>query len=485
MKKITVELACYLGFLLLAFPAGAQAPPTCKIDVTIHGYDGQEVYLGYRRADKIYSRDTLQTTGDGKFVFSSDTLVPPGIYLILMPPDNKYFEFVVTRADQVFSVETTAPDFYQQLSFEGSRDNMLLREYQRYMSDQVSFSKDLQKQAGEEPDAERKSALEARIDSIAAEVRLWQESFIKNNPGTYTAKLVGAFMEPDIPEPPVREDGTVDENFRFRYYRQHFWDGFDLAEEAFVNTPYLKEKMDRYLDKLTVQLPDSVIQSVDFILSRALANQEVFRYCLPYLLNKYYTPTIMGLDAVYVHLAEKYYKSGVADWVTPESLKKISDDAFMIKGVLLGKQAPDVRVQRYDPVQDAFTQELVSPYDVDAEYTLVFIWKPGCGHCKKLTEELKPFYAEWKDKGVEIFSITSANNSELDAAVKDIHEKQMPWIVAADPYNRARALQNYYGISLPKLYLLDKDKKIIGNRLGVPQLTDIINNHRNSTAESR
>jgi thiol-disulfide isomerase/thioredoxin len=483
MKRIPVTIICCLAGLLLSAPVGAQTP-ACKLDVTIHGFEGKQVYLGYRRADKIYSRDTLDLSDNGRFVFQSDTLIPPGIYLILMPPDNKYFEFVVTHAEQVFSVETTAPDFYQQLRFEGSKDNNLLREYQRYMSDQVSFSKDLQQQQQQEEDADRKIVLEERIDSIAKVVRLWQETFVRDHPGTYTAKLVSAFMEPEIPEPPVLEDGTVDENFRFRYYRQHFWDGFDLSEAAFVNSPYLKEKMDRYLDKLTVQLPDSVIQAVDFILTRAQANQDVFRYSLPYLLNRYYTPTIMGLDAVYVHLAEKYYKSGIADWVTPESLKKISDDAFMIKGVLLGKQAPNVRVQRFDPAQDVFTQDLVSPYDIDAEYTLVFIWKPGCGHCKKLTEELKPFYAEWKDKGVEIFSITSANASELDAAVKDIHEKQMPWIITADPYNRARALQNYYGISLPKLYLLDKDKKIIGNRLGVPQLPEIIRNHRQSADES-
>jgi thiol-disulfide isomerase/thioredoxin len=115
---------------------------------------------------------------------------------------------------------------------------------------------------------------------------------------------------------------------------------------------------------------------------------------------------------------------------------------------------------------------------VPAEFMVIFLWKPGCGHCKHTAEELIPFYEEWKSKGVEVFSISSANNMELDKAIEDIHAKKMPWIITADPFNRARALQMYYGISLPKLYLLDKEKKIIANRVGVKQLPEIMENYK-------
>jgi thiol-disulfide isomerase/thioredoxin len=465
-----------LSLMPLLQTARAQAP-ACRIEVTINGYDSKEVFLAYRRADKVYSKDTL-SLADGKYVFEQDEQLPPGIYLILMPPDNKYFEFVVTRAEQHITVETAIPDFSKNLKIKGSKDNLLLREYQRYMGDMVGNSKKLQEELNAEADEKKKAELQEKLDDLGKEVRAHQNKIIKNNPGTYTAKLVSAFMEPEIPEAPKKADGTTDDNFRFRYFREHYWDGFDFSEEAFVNTPYLKEKMDRYLDKMTLQVPDSVKPAVDFLIQKSMANQEVYRYVLPYLLNKYYTPEIMGLDAVYVHIADNYYKAGKADWVTAENLKKISDDAYMIRGVLIGNQAPNIRVQRYDAASDAFSDQLISPYDVKADYTVVFLWKPGCGHCKKITDDLKPFYAEWKDKGVEVFSITSANSTEIKDAIKDIHEKNMPWIITADPYNRARALQNYYGVSLPKLYLLDKDKKIIANRVGVAQLPELIENHR-------
>lgn len=467
----------------LIFSASVNAQtPAYKIEVTIDGYDGKEVFLGYRRADKTYSKDTTVLL-NGKYTFEGKEPLPPGVYLVLMPPENKFFEFVVTKAEQKFSIRTAAPEFFKNLKITGSKDNQLLLDYQRYMGEQVKISKDIQDRMAAETDEKKKEKLQQELEEITKAVRKHQDKIAKENPGTYTAKLVKAFQDPEIPEAPKNPDGTTDENFKWKYYRAHYWDGFDFSDEIFVNTPYLKDKTDRFLDKMTVLTPDSVIAAVDFVLGKAQANQEVFRYLLPYLLNKYYTPEIMGLDAVYVHLSDKYYATGKADWVTEENLKKIKDDAFMMRNVLIGKPAPNIKLQRFDPTEDKFTNDLISPYDVKADYTVIFLWKPGCGHCKHMTDELKPFYAEWKNKGVEIFAISSANHTELEEAVKDIHEKKMPWVVTADPYLKARALQNYYGTSLPKLYLLDKDKKVVANRVGVKQLPEIIANHQKMLKE--
>ena len=235
---------------------------------------------------------------------------------------------------------------------------------------------------------------------------------------------------------------------------------------------------------MTVQVPDSVIQAVDVVLEKAQANEEVFKFVLPYLLNEYYTPKIMGLDAVFVHIAEKYYATGKATWISEDAKKKILDDAYMNKFVLIGNRAPNITVQQYDPETKSFPPDkMISLYDVDAEYTVIFLWKPGCGHCKHTTDELKPFYEEWHPKGVEIFSITSANHMELDKAISDVEYKKMPWIVTADPYMKARALIKFYGTTLPKLYILDRNKNIIASRVAVPQLGRIIEDHQRMSKE--
>jgi thiol-disulfide isomerase/thioredoxin len=453
-----------------------------EIKVSIKGYEGEKIFLGYRRADKVYSRDTAQLM-NGSFVFTGDEPLSAGIYLILMPPDNKYFEILVAKDEQRFFIETLAPDFYKNLKFKGSLNNQLQYEYQTYIGTQIELSKQLNSSLTSAISEEEKETYKQQLEELNKRVRKYQNELIAKHSKTFVSKLIRAFQEPEIPPIPENTNGMTGDEWRFNYYRSHYFDNFDFGEEGFLNTPYLREKVEKFVNDLTVQVPDSVISAVDLILEKAVANKEVFRWTLSHLLNKYYVPEIMGLDAVFVHLSNKYYATGKADWVTSENLKKITDDAYMMQHVLLGNKAPEINVQLYDPAKDNFTDNLINLYDVNADYTVVFLWKPGCGHCQTMSDELKKFYLEWKTKGVEIFSISSASYSELPEALKDIHEKKMPWIITADPYLRARALIKYYGTSLPKLYLLDKDKKIIANRIGVSQLAELIENDRKTANE--
>ena len=472
----------FSGIIALCFLMGASHLSAQKtgyrIEVQIDNYDRDTIFLGYRRGEKVYSKDTIAINAAGKFIIEGKEELQPGIYLVLMPPDNKFFDFVLMPGDQHFSVATKAPDFFKNQQFKGSEQNQLLYDYQVFMNDQVQAAKKIDEEHAATKDEKKKKKLEKQKAEVSEGVNAYQEEVMKKHPGSYVTKLIAAFKEPVVPESVKNEDGTQDKLRAFHYYKAHYWDGFDLSDNTFVNTPYLQQKIDRYLGELTQQTPDSIIAAVDFILDRAEKNTDVFRFALPYLLNKYYKPEIMGLDKAYVHISDKYYRSGKADWVTEEVKEKIMSDAYMINHVLLGNPAPDVQVQIYDKEKEEFTTELISPYDLKSDFTIIFLWKPGCGYCKAMSDELKPFYEEWKDKGVEIFSISSANHTDLEKAIKDIKSKEMPWIVTADPYSRARAMVKYYGTSLPKLYLLDKDKKIIANRIGVAQLADVIEEYK-------
>ncbi|RME00268.1 MAG: DUF5106 domain-containing protein, partial [Bacteroidetes bacterium] len=474
-------LSAFFLFFSFSFFLAAQQQSGFHIEVQIDNWTGEQLYLGYRRGEKVYSRDTVPFA-EGKAVFEGSEPLAPGIYLVLMPPDNKFFEFLVTTNEQHFSMKTAAPDFGGNLTFENAPENTLLKDYQLFMAKQVARSKELQQSIEAAPSPESKAMFQKQLEAVSEEVHARQRELMEQHPGTFAAKLVAAFKEPEFPPTPPGQEEPL---FRWQYYKKHYFDGFDFTEEAFANSPYLKEKIDYYLsDKMTVQVPDSVIQAVDVVLEKAQANEEVFKFVLPYLLNEYYTPKIMGLDAVFVHIAEKYYATGKATWISEDAKKKILDDAYMNKFVLIGNRAPNITVQQYDPETKSFPPDkLISLYDVDAEYTVIFLWKPGCGHCKHTTDELKPFYEEWHPKGVEIFSITSANHMELDKAISDVEYKKMPWIVTADPYMKARALIKFYGTTLPKLYILDRNKNIIASRVAVPQLGRIIEDHQRMSKE--
>lgn len=479
MKQVVLSLL-FATPVVFSIPVAAQQSEGYRIEVRIDNWEGDVLYFGYRRGEKIYSRDTV-VFSEGKAVFTGQETLAPGIYMALMPPDNKFIEFLVRKDEQHFSLRTAAPDFAANLSFHNAPENELFRSYQSFLSEKIKHSQALQEQLKSGQNEGEIEELQKQLESLNAEVRKRQQEIIDSHPGTFAAKLIAAFREPEFPKAPL----GVDENlFRWQYYRKHYFDGFDFSEEAFANSVYLKQKIDYYLsDKMTVQTPDSVIAAVDYILEKAQANEEVFKFLLPYLLNKYHTPEIMGLDAAFVHIADNYYATGKAHWTSEEARKKIMQDAYMNRFVLIGNKATNVRVQQYDPETKSFPPDkFINLYDVDAEYTVIFLWKPGCGHCKKTTDELKPFYEEWKPQDVEIFSISSANHTELDKAISDIEYKKMPWIVTADPFQKAHALAKFYGTSLPKLYVLDRGKNFIASRVAVSQLPLVITDHRNKAA---
>lgn len=465
-------------FIILNFSAVINAQSAYEIKATIDGFEGETAYLAFRYADKTYAKDTADVK-NGQMVFEGKDTLSNGVYLILMPPENKWIEFLVTKENQHFSLKTSGPDFFKNLKFEGSKENEIFNNYKTYINEKSKTNQILQTQIAAASNDENREKLNQQQKKLSEEVTAYQDDIIKKNKGTLAAKFIRSFQEIDIPDAPLLADGNIDSTFQYRYYKAHFFDHFDFSEEGFLHSTYLQPKIDRYVDKMTAQIPDSVIVAVETVLEKSRANEKIFRFTLSHLLTKYHRPQVVGMDEVYVHIADKYYRTGIADWVSKEKLKKITDDAYMIKGVLIGNKAQNVIVQKYDYDKKAYTDETISLYDVQADYTVVFLWKPGCPHCNKMTEELKPFYEAYKNKGVEIFAISSATRLDLEKSAKSVEEKDVSWINTVDPNLKARALQKFYGTSLPKLYLLDKDKTIISSRIGVAQLPQVMEQHKN------
>ena len=433
---------------------------------------GDTALLVFRKGEGVRMQDTVLLSS-GKGSYQPTEAIPAGTYLLIFPPKNNGFEFLIGRADQRQTLRGSLvnPD---RPVLSDSPNNLLFDAYKIGMSRRIGQRNALQTER-ETATANRQAVIDEQLTALGEGVRAYQDSLVSLHPELFAARLIASFQEPVIPDPPVLADGSIDSLFRYRYYRDHFLDGVDFTEEGFLRTQYFQPALDRYLDQLLPQQPDSLTQAIDDLLARARPNPLVFRYLLGNLIDKYRQPKLIGQDAVFVHLADNYLRKGDADdWIKPDIKKRLLDDAYMLRNVLIGNAAPKVETMVYDTATGEFGERTMSPYDVTAKHTVVFLWKPGCGACKKMTEALKPVYAKYGRDELEIFSISSATYKDLEKAKKDIVEKEMPWIITADPYLRARAMQQYYGTSLPKLYVLDENKEIIYSRVNAEQLDQII-----------
>ena len=121
----------------------------------------------------------------------------------------------------------------------------------------------------------------------------------------------------------------------------------------------------------------------------------------------------------------------------------------------------------------------VNVLDLPDDFVVLFFYDPECGVCKKKTPVLLDAYYELKDLGAEVVAVCVPTDTERWKEY--IKEGALDWINLADPFRRSNFRAEYDIRSFPRVFVLDKDRKIIAKRLGVEQLVGFITDYKQST----
>ena len=459
MKKIFFTLATFFLFTLSTFATNGY-----EIKVKIDGLNEKQVFLGYHYGDKQYILDTVNIDPSGYFTFKGDEPLKGGVYLVIMPPDNQYFQLLIDK-EQEFSVETKRDDPVASIKIKGSSDNQLFYDYLKYLSSKIPMQKELVEAKKAADNSDKMRAVEKRLSALDKEVKKYHLDLIQKNPKTMSAVMIKPRMEIEMPE--FQGDEKEVSMKRYRHYKKHYFDNMDLGDGRLMRTPFLYERVTYYEEKLTPQHPDSIIQSLDYLLKEMQPSEETFKYYLIHFLNKYAATKVVGMDKVYVHIADEYYCKGLAPWTDEEQLAKICDNARRIKPILIGKKARDITtIDRHGVKHNLL--------DSKTDYTILYFWAPDCGHCKKMTPFLIDFHEKYKSKSVSIFTICKPKSGEFKECWDYIDEKENMdnMLNTYDPSQRA---QIFYNIrSTPSLFILNKEKEIIMKGIGADQLDEVM-----------
>jgi peroxiredoxin len=456
----------YLLLFCLAFTIGLNAQDSYKITVDIEGYDEPVLSLANNILDKQYIIDTAARAADGTYVFESDTnALPRGIYLVVLSPDNSYFQMVIgDDEDQVFKLKTTKEKL-SAAKVESSEENETFFAYLAYLDKQGEESQPARQALQDTSLTEsQREPLMKELNLISERVGAHQKEVIADKPNSFTAAIIKANRPND---PPAFEELAEDDRneARLDWLLGHYFDPVDLKDERLLRTPFLFERINYYVDRLHVQHPDTVATAIDGVLAQMNPTGEMFKYYVVHFTNKAAKSKFVGMDALYVHMVDKYYNGGLAYWAEPEQLETMVQDVERIRPLLIGRQAPNLKMNR----RDGSPVEL---YDLDAKYTILYFWKYDCASCKKSTPHMKEFYEKWKDKGVEIFSICTKQSS-IEKCWEYIDDKEIgEWLHATDRYQRF--FKDYDVRSTPSIYVLDENKKILSKRIGAQQLDDLL-----------
>jgi len=242
-------------------------------------------------------------------------------------------------------------------------------------------------------------------------------------------------------------------------------------------------KMEQYLDKMTAKIPDSIIVSAEVLIKNSTSNDEVFKYVVSHITSTYERSKIMGMDAVFVHMVEKYYMTNKCSWVDSTQLSKIVERAEKISPNLIGKVAPEFMDYYGKPFMKDPDGKPHTLQSLKAKYTLLVFYGPTCGHCKKELPKIKNSLDSLIILGADIKTYAVATEFDIDEWRKFIVDQQtQDWLNVADISfdNEGNPLANsdwrdkYDIYSTPVIYLLDKEKRILAKRINNTQLVEII-----------
>jgi len=460
MRRILLTLTTLFFLSFSMFAADGH-----EIKVKIDGFEGKQISLGYHYGDKQYIKDTVAIDSKGYFTFQGDTLLESGVYLIIMPPENQYIQILIDEKDQKFSIETSKSDPVADIKIKGSDDNNLFYDYLKFLSSKIPIQKELQELRNAADNSDKMKAVNIKLDALDQEVKKYHTDLIKNHPTSMTAVMVKARLETEIPE--FTGDEQEVSKKRYLYYKSHYFENIDLGDPRMLRTPFLYQRVTYLEEKLTPAHPDSIVLSIDFLLKKMKPSEDTYKYYLIHFLNKYASSKVVGMDAVYVHLAQNYYCKGLAPWASEDQLEKICDNARRIVPTLIGKKARNITtLDRNGAKKNLF--------DIKSDYTVLYFWAPDCGHCKKMTPFLIDFHEKYKSKSVSIFTICKPKSKDFKECWDYIDEKENMdnMINTYDPSQRA---QVYYNIrSTPVMFILDKNKEIIMKGIGADQLEEVM-----------
>ena len=468
MNRIVTLFFCMLTGLSV-FAGNGNDAKGHSIKVKLDNYEAKQLVLGFHYGNKQYVKDTVDLGSDGYFHFEADTLLPCGVYLLVLIPENNYIQVLVPENDQEFTIETDAKESVQYMKVNGSKDNEVFYDYLKFLAERRTLSESLKEEmkaaSGNKADSTKIARKVLKIDD---EVRDYQKKLMADHGNTLAAKIVNAAIEPVVPD----FEGETEEIQRrkYYYYRDHYFDNIDLADGCLLRSPVLFGKVDNFINKVTPQHPDSISRAIDFVIDKMADAPDSYKYYLIHFLNYFAKSKIVGMDGVYVHIATKYYCKGKAPWANKEDLDKICDNASRLEPILIGKIAPNITVMNKK-------EETLSLWDVDADYTVLFFWDPDCSHCKKAAPFMVDFAKKYMDRGVRVFNVCTAVGEDAKECWENAEEKEFSdefFINTYDPYLRSRFKTKYDIRTTPQIYILDRNHEILMKKIGAEQIEEVM-----------
>jgi peroxiredoxin len=461
-KKLIILQALFILFL------GATAQHSGhSITFEIKGLQDTALFMGSHYGNKSLIIDTTKHLNK-KYTFEGQNTLTPGVYFLFSGDKKKLIEFIVDE-DQTFKLKTDTLYKVKPNDIKGSDENKLFFEYVEFTEKMHHKATSINNKINQGPlPDDSLDHYKSNLKNISKEVADYKNNFETQNPDHILSLIFATLKQPTIPE----DLDPKDENFQklqYHYYKSNYWTNINLSDPRLLRTPVFYNKLSTYFDKVVPQHPDSIIKEMDLVMLKTDTSDLMLNYLAWYFVEKFDQEEVMGMDKVFVHLANTYFNDSTRVLTTESVLKKIRDRATVLTPLLIGKAAPNLIL--YDTANN-FT----SFHNLESEYIVLFFWDYNCGVCKKEVKKLKALQDSLVFD-VQIFAIcTDTNLTSWKNKIKDY--KIENWANANGTRSITQDYHKLYDVyATPLIYILNKKREIIAKKISAKQIEQFLKHY--------
>ncbi|MEE9429483.1 MAG: TlpA disulfide reductase family protein [Melioribacteraceae bacterium] len=301
-----------------------------------------------------------------------------------------------------------------------------------------------------------------KLEQIQNEYHKFIQKTSQANPKSFIARYIKSAQLPIV-------HNSIPIEGQITFLKKHSLDNVNFDDAELISSDMFTNKSIEYLTYYrNQQLPKELLEkefmkAVDTLLNKAKMNQLVYQYITEYLIDGFKK---FGFDKIIDYIVENYVIEDdlCLDEQTENSIQRRIDQA---KILAKGSKAPNIIM----PSKDG---KVIDLSKIKSQKVLLVFYASWCPHCKTLLPKLNNLNTNSEE--LEIIAISLDNTKE--DWLKFINENCSELTNLNDQNGwDGTVASEYFIYATPSMFLLDREKKIIGKPTSYDELKDLLDSH--------
>lgn len=451
MKKVYIFLILFVNITVLF---GQQF----KISIT--NMTDKKAYLYSLSGEKASIIDSIFTKVPGQFEYNLKSKNLRAGFCRISFANNKLAVFINTGED--IELITDSKNISDSMKVLNSETNKLFYSFIRlnktFKTKTDLFQLFLARYPKE--DSFYKTA-QVKINEIQDEYLDFVNSDSQKDPDSFIAKYI---LSAQLPI--VNYNLPVDKQLAF--LKEHALDYVNFKDASLIYSDVFTNKTIEYLTYYSnPQLPKELLEkeftkAVDIIINKAKVKPQVYKHVVEYLIDGFKR---FGFDKILDYIVQNFVIKDelCLDEKTENSIQRRLDQN---KKLPVGETAANIILP------DAGGNN-INLANIKSDKVLILFYASWCTHCQDLAPKLAALYKTQKSKKFEVLAISLDNKKE--DWLKFIKDNNLNWLNVYDLNGwESKAAADYYIYATPTMFMVNKNRKIIGKPLTIEELKKLI-----------